>query len=78
MKLIKYTKTFINKKPKYRLLFKSENGEYKVITNADFLFDDNLDIFDKVKDLIIGRNYEIRYSLFFKNKIIEFKEVLWL
>ena len=78
MKLIKYTKTFINKKPKYRLLFKFENGEYKAITSADFFFDDNLDIFDKVKDLIIGRNYEIRYSLFFKNKIIEFKEVLWL
>ena len=40
MKLIKYTKTFINKKPKYYLLFKSENGEYKAITSADF-FDDN-------------------------------------
>ena len=78
MKLISYRKTFINKKPKYYLLFKSENGEYKAITSADFFFDDSLDIFDIIKDLIIGRNYEICYSRYFKNKIIEFKEVLWL
>jgi hypothetical protein len=31
---------------------------------------------ENIKDLVIGINYEIRYSLFFKNKIIEFKEVL--
>ena len=74
MKLIKYTKTFINKKPKYYLLFKSENDEYKAITSADF-FDDNLDIFVNIKDLIIGRNYEICYSRYFKDKIVEFKEV---
>ena len=77
MKLISYRKTFINKNPKYYLLFKSENDEYKAITSADF-FDDNLDIFVNIKDLIIGRNYEICYSRYFKDKIVEFKEVLWL
>ena len=70
MKLIAYTRISFKspKKDTYKLLFKDNEGKYFNYRFSEALF--------SMRDLKIGCEYELLFSRFDKQKIIDFREVL--